>query len=170
MIAKVAALCLLVVGATAQYQVPLANSVWDRTFTYVPDCLFNATRCPRELLHRLSCFTLHRYLDGTLDWAKNPAWTCNGKIQSPIAIDTSKVSTPPASVVPDLEKAFIAALPRGLLGTVSNLTLSNKSTLWGRGCTVRGVSAFFTFTSHPHRWWLHLWLWQLERPQPHPHA
>lgn len=70
---------------------------------------------------------LRRYLDATRDWANNPAWTCNGKSQSPISIDTSKTTTAPAAVVPDLEKAFIAALPRGLLGTVSNLTLSNKS-------------------------------------------
>lgn len=74
--------------------------------------------------------THRRYLAGTLDWANNPAWTCNGKSQSPISIDTSKTTTAPASVVPDLEKAFIAALPRGLMGSVTNLTLSNTSTWW----------------------------------------
>ena len=68
------------------------------------------------------------YLDATLDWASNPAWSCGGRSQSPIAIDTATVQRAPVSVISELERAFIAALPRGLMGNVSNLTLANKCT------------------------------------------
>lgn len=71
---------------------------------------------------------LCRYLDATLDWATNPAWSCNGKSQSPIAINSKMVQSAPTSAISDLERAFVAALPLGLLGNVSNLTLANERT------------------------------------------